>query len=124
MRRVSPMIRVRDVAATVGWYRALGFELVDANEEDGALDWAMLSFGDSSVMFNAGGGAATGDRREVDLYVHADGIDALHERLRGQVDLVERPHDTFYGMREFIVRDPDGFWVTFGEQTEASAQGR
>jgi hypothetical protein len=28
---------------------------------------------------------------------------------------VEDPHDTFYGMREFIVRDNNGFWITFGQ---------
>jgi hypothetical protein len=28
---------------------------------------------------------------------------------------VEDPHDTFYGIREFIIRDINGFWVAFGQ---------
>jgi hypothetical protein len=27
---------------------------------------------------------------------------------------VEGLHDTFYGMREFIIRDLNRFWITFG----------
>ena len=29
--------------------------------------------------------------------------------------MVEDLHDTFYGMREFIIRDLNGFWITFGQ---------
>ena len=28
---------------------------------------------------------------------------------------MEEPHDTFYGMREFIIRDCNRFWLSFGE---------
>jgi uncharacterized glyoxalase superfamily protein PhnB len=54
-------------------------------------------------------------RREVDLYVHTDNVDHLYQRLKDRVRVVEDPHDTFYGMREFIIRDINGFWVTFGQ---------
>jgi hypothetical protein len=29
--------------------------------------------------------------------------------------MIEALHNTFYGMREFIIRDLNGFWITFGE---------
>jgi hypothetical protein len=44
-----------------------------------------------------------------------EGVDALFARLPQGVEVFEGPHDTFYGMREFIVRDSSGFWLTFGE---------
>jgi hypothetical protein len=28
----------------------------------------------------------------------------------------EAPHNMFYGMREVIVRDLNGFWITFGQE--------
>jgi hypothetical protein len=31
------------------------------------------------------------------------------------MEVMERVHDTFYGMREFIIRDLNGFWITFGQ---------
>lgn len=115
-RKVIPMIHVPDVRATIDWYKSLDFTVVDTNEDDGQIDWAMLTFGDSAVMFNAGGRRTTADRREVDLYVHADNVDELYDRLRERVEVRENLHDTFYGMREFIIRDLNGFWVTFGQE--------
>jgi uncharacterized glyoxalase superfamily protein PhnB len=112
------MIHVPDVRATVEWYQFVGFELIRTNEDDGVLDWALLSFGDERVMFNAGGKLTSDERREVDLYVNTDNVDDLYARLEGRVDVRKGPHDTFYGTREFIVRDPNGFWVTFGEPRE------
>src|SRR5579862_8520164 len=108
-KRVRPMIHVPDVQAAVDCYMSVGFELVSTNEDDGKVDWALLSFGDGQVMFNAGGGTSPAQRREVDLYVNTDDVDSLFERIKGRVDLQKGLHDTFYGAREFIVRDVHGF---------------
>jgi uncharacterized glyoxalase superfamily protein PhnB len=88
---------------------------VRTNEDDGQIDWALLSFGEGSVMFSAGGKPSAAERREVDLYVNTEHLEELYEKLKGDVDVQEGIHDTFYGMREFIVRDINGFWVTFGQ---------
>jgi len=45
-------------------------------------------------------------------------VDDLYQRLSGRVEVVEEPHDTFYGMREIIIRDLNRFWITFGEKIE------
>ena len=66
-------------------------------------------------MFSAGGRASDAHRREVDLYVETGGVDALYATLKDRVEVFEGPHDTFYGMREFIIRDVNRFWITFGE---------
>ena len=123
MRRVTPMIHVPDVRATIDWYKSLDFNVVNANEDNGKIDWAMLSFGDSAVMFNAGGQNTTSDRRDVDLYVHTDNVSDLYERLRERVEVREELHHTFYGMREFIIRDLNGFWVTFGQEVSQTQAG-
>ena len=115
MANVEPILHVPDVRATVAWYRSIGFELLGTNEPDGAMDWAKLRFGEGTVMFMEGGGPSDAVRREVDLYVTVNNIDQLFVRFQDSVEIVERLHDTFYGMREFIIRDINGFWVTFGE---------
>jgi uncharacterized glyoxalase superfamily protein PhnB len=114
-RRAMPMIHVPDVRAAVEWYQSVGFTVTGTNEEDGVVDWAMLSFGDGIVMFSAGGQPSAAHRREMDLYVHTEKIDDLYQNLRERVEVVEEPHDTIYGMREFIIRDLNRFWVTFGQ---------
>ena len=109
------MLRVPDVAETVKWYKSIGFELISTNEDDGELDWALLSFGHGEVMFSSGGTVNSAPRREVDLYVNTTDVQGLYHRVKDRVDVHRGIHDTFYGMREFIVRDVNGFWVTFGE---------
>ncbi len=52
---VVPMIHVPDVSATVDWYISIGFTLIRQNEEDGEINWAKLSFGNSELMLDAGG---------------------------------------------------------------------
>lgn len=114
--KVLPMIHVPDVRASVDWYQNIGFKVIDTygNEGEG-LSFAMLSFGSGEVMFSQGGQPSTRDRREVDLYVYSDDVDDLYGRLKEQVEVVQSPHDTFYGMREFIIRDLNRFWITFGQ---------
>lgn len=112
------MIHVPDVRATVDWYESIGFNVVATygNEEDG-LSFAIVSFGDGEVMFNEEGETSTKRRREVDLYIYTDHVDELHERLKERVDVVKGPHNTFYGMREVIIRDLNRFWITFGQES-------
>ena len=114
--KVVPMIHVPDVRATVAWYQDIGFTVIDTYGDQGeGLSFAILSFGSSEVMFNQGGQPSMRHRREVDLYVYANDVDDLYERLKDRVEVVEAPHDTFYGMREFICRDLNRFWITFGQ---------
>jgi uncharacterized glyoxalase superfamily protein PhnB len=115
---VVPMIHVPDVRSTIDWYRSIGFKLLRTNEEDGEVNWASLSFGNSEITLNTGGKTSTADRREVDLYVTTSNIDDCYRRIRDKVQTVEEPHDTFYNMREFIVRDINGFWITFGQPVQ------
>lgn len=113
---VVPMVHVPDVRATVNWYRDIGFTVQETFDDGGPeLSFAIVSFGASTVMFNCGGGPSDRHRREVDLYVTVDDVDAVHDRIHERVELVEGLHDTFYGMREFIVRDLNRFWITFGQ---------
>ena len=112
---VVPLIHVPDVRATVEWYTSIGFKLTRQNEEDGEINWAKLTFGNSEVMFQSGRNPSTEQRREVDLYILTDNVDDLYRRLKDRVQVVIDVYDAFYGMREFIIRDFNGFWITFGQ---------
>lgn len=115
LRDFVPMLHVADVQATLDWYHSIGFEPIRSNEEDGKVDWALMSLGGSRLMLNSGGKMSSETRRDVDLYVRADDVAAIRRHIDGKAQLVEDTHDTFYGMREFTVRDINGFWITFGE---------
>jgi uncharacterized glyoxalase superfamily protein PhnB len=112
---VVPMIHVPDVRVTAEWYASIGFTVLETVEDDGEMNWADLGFGGSRVMIGAGGRASGAERREVDLYVTVDDVEAIYRRLAGRVDLVEPVNDTFYGHRIFIIRDLNRFWITFAQ---------
>lgn len=116
VQAATPMIHVPDVKATAAWYESIGFTIQNTydNGADG-LSFAILSAGTTRVMFNQGGRSSTARRREVDLYVDVDEVDELFKSLQERVDVVKAPHDTHYGMRELIIRDLNGFWITFGK---------
>ena len=117
-KTLVPMIHVPAVRATVEWYQSIGFDTLNTYENgtpDG-LSFAIMSFGNGQVMFNQGGQTSDKRRREVDLYVYTDDVDQIYERLKGRVDIIEPPHDTFYGMREVILRDVNRFWITFAQE--------
>jgi hypothetical protein len=118
-QRAVPMIHVPDVKATMEWYRSIGFNIDRYNEDDGNINWALLSFGSSEIMLDEGGQPSSAHRREVDLYVQVEDVAEVESRLKARVDVVEYLHDTFYGMREFIIRDLNRFWITFGRPIES-----
>ena len=118
--KIVPMIHVPDVAATAQWYASIGFTIVNTFREcdEGEVNWALLRLGESDIMLSAGGKSSDAPRREFDLYIHVEEIDALRQMLDGKF-IIEDLHDTFYGMREFIIRDCNGFWITFGQPVKA-----
>jgi catechol 2,3-dioxygenase-like lactoylglutathione lyase family enzyme len=114
-QRVIPMLHVPDVRATIEWYTSIGFTLLRHNDESGETNWASLSFDGGEIMLASGGAQSSAPRREVDLYILTDDIDGVRRTLREPVDIVGEIHDTFYGMRELIIRDNNRFWITFGQ---------
>lgn len=123
---LTPNLMVEDVAATVEWYR----ERLDADviDEVSAADesiWAHLAIDDVRLMFQdresleeelpAMTGAAIGG--SFTMYVDVDDVEALSERLAEEA----RPlpmRTASYGRREFAVRDPNGYVLWFGEDTD------
>ena len=55
----------------------------------------------------------TGGR--LNLYVTTGDVESLYRQLEERVEVVEPLHDTFYGMREFIIRGLNRFLITFGQ---------
>lgn len=119
LQAATPMIHVPDVRATATWYEGIGFTVLETfgNGADG-LSFAILSVGDTRVMFNQGGRASPDRRREVDLYIDVANVDVLFAKLKDRVDVIEPLHNTDYGMREFIIRDLNRFWITFGQNLD------
>ena len=53
------------------------------------------------------------------MYITIDSVDDFYRRIQDKVQIVEGLYDTFYQMREFIVRHINGFWITFGQPVQS-----
>jgi len=112
---VTPMIHVPDVEAAAAWYARLGFTVEGSASDGRETTWAKLTLGENAVMLNCGGRPAQHDRRDVDLYVGVNDVRAWRDRLPEEIEIIQDVYDAYHGMREFIVRDLNGFWITFGQ---------
>ena len=104
-----PVLRVASLEAALSYYRdVLGFTVGFQYD-----DYVSLQLGTAVMHLSvpkpgkpAGGGTAYVIRDEVDEYLGSI-------RARGaQPD--SEPADQFYGMREFVIHDPDGNRLLFG----------
>lgn len=129
--KITPMLAVPDLEATVAWYQAVGFELGGIHEEGGKLDWVSLSFGDAEIMLVPAGDPWRQPTSVLSLWIRTDRLDDLYAILRhrqleraraalaGQTsDTPDVPftldlHNAFYGQREFGIRDPNGVELMF-----------
>ena len=119
-----PVLRVRDVAATVAWYRRhLGFP-AEAFPEHGEHEFAILERDGVQLLARRSALATKPDAHSGwDLYIWADGADL--RRLEAAMTLtggVVRPLSALGDtMAEIEVRDPDGYVLCIGGPTTAPA---
>jgi catechol 2,3-dioxygenase-like lactoylglutathione lyase family enzyme len=111
------ILKTLDMAETIRWYTATGFELRDQFPDSGPA-WCELARDDLVVQFLSGetpwpgAPAMTGC-----LYIHPPSVTAVHDELRGTIDLEWGIEDRDWGRRELVVRDPNGYFLTFAEDT-------
>ena len=112
---LSPSLTVRDVHASLAWYRdVMGFEVDREMERDGKLRGVALRAGDVRLLINQDDGAKGLDRVKGAglslMFSTRQSVDAVaaHIKAHGGT-LVSEPADMPWGQRVFRVIDPDGF---------------
>jgi uncharacterized glyoxalase superfamily protein PhnB len=111
-----PFLEARDVAATVELYcRWLGFERVGSAEEEANGVFAVRGGGVHIAFVQApvaGDALGTGVR----FYFDVDDVEGHHARAReGGATVVDELADKPYRMREYTLRDPNGYRLTFAQ---------
>jgi len=122
---VCPELFVPDVGAAIDFYTGkLGFTLyrVDPPGEPGPhSEFAILSLERAVVMFAADhlyeamGGVIQSPRGvAIDVRIMVDDADAVYNRCReGGVEIVHEIADRYYGLRDFVISDLNGFRLRF-----------
>ncbi|SRR6266498_3401302 len=124
LKKLTPNLVVSSVEQSVAFYRdVLGFTLAATVPDASPYAFALVQSGGVEVFLNAPepaiaeypafkgrpiGGTLT-------LYVEVQGIRSLYETLKSRVAIVTPLEKKFYGVTEFVIQDPDGYLITFGE---------
>lgn len=112
MQSIVAELTVSDLAASVDWYRALGFKLeLEGVRDDKGVQWVSMSRNGRSVWLLRRDISRhqTGQGGGVTFYLQVEDVDALHQQLEARGVRHEEPGNRWYGLREFIAYDPDGF---------------
>ena len=119
---VAPELFVRDVDASIDFYaKSLGFTLLRTDPPEGgrhffaevALGEAVFLLAHQSLNPSEGGDPRG---RGIHVRVMVDDVDAVRARAREHdVPIAMEIGDRDYGLRDFTVRDPDGFAIRFAQ---------
>jgi len=118
MNRLTPMLPVSSMPASVEFYEKLGFSIEQRKDE---WRWAMLSFGECRLMVDESINVHPGGPRTSVLYLYPDDISEFHKQVRRNGLDVPDLEVTFYGMTEFRIDDPDGNRLWIGQNTSTCA---
>ncbi len=124
---LSPNLITADVNKTVEYYtKTLGFRLIASVPETGIYNWAMVMRDGITMMFqllsslkedlpelkfNSNGSLGT-------FYIKVRGLDSLYESLKDKAEIAVDLRSTFYGAREFAIKDLDGYFLMFAEDAK------
>lgn len=124
MDSLSPNLFVRDIRATIEFYKSLGFNLVMSvpAEAEGNLDWAMVSSGNVTFMFQTFQSLgdtlpmiSRHDGGSLLFYIRTQKIRSFFDAIKDKVNVVHGLQKTFYGATEFSITDPNNYLLTFAE---------
>lgn len=136
LMKLTPNLMVKDVSASVEFYISkLGFSFVmavpgNAREvlfefhREKPLVYAMVKRDGVELMLQSSEslmedipafqGRDIGG--SVSFYIETDDLDNLFAGLDASVDVVKKPEGTWYGMKEFYIRDLNGYILGFAQK--------
>jgi uncharacterized glyoxalase superfamily protein PhnB len=127
MDSLSPNLFVKDIRASIEFYKLLGFHLIMSvpGDGEGELVWAMVTGGNVTFMFQTFQSLgdtlpqiSRQDGGSLLFYIRIQQIRTFFDSLQGKVPIVKGLEKTFYGATEFSITDPNNYLLTFAEDEE------
>jgi hypothetical protein len=135
VKKGVPMIYVPDVGRALDWYVSIGFTETARFEDDGLVNFGMVSFGQAEVMLNMHGKPAPHD---ASFWLYTDQVDNVYQLLKSRqleaaqaalggaaadqeqikIEFEQDIEDMFYGARQFCIRDLNGYQLYFIQSDE------
>ena len=122
MESLSPNVFVKDIHATIDFYKVLGFEIAMSVPETGSPVWVMMIKGNVTFMFQTFDSLGNDlpeisrtDGASLLLYIKLQNIHAFFDDIKDKVKVLKGLEKTFYGATEFSVLDNNKYVLTFAE---------
>lgn len=133
LQHIDPMMIVKNVKRTADWYQdVLGFKVEMLMPEQGKPSFARLARDETATMFTGGSDVMTGKaapksmveavgtrnaQKVVSLYIRTNNLRTEFNRAKRKgAKITLEPVTQPYGMREFWMRDPNGYDVVVGAE--------
>ena len=112
---IVPSLLAPDLEATARFYERCGFSRSGWHEEGGRPFWLEVSRDGAALQFFAEPPRGVHPEPCVSgtLYIPTSDVDALAEELSGRVAFAWGPETMSYGVREFAIQDPNGYFIAF-----------
>ena len=120
LEKICPVLAVKNIDETILFYRnLLGFECVSRVE-----GWADLRKDNVEVMISLPNAHEPFEKPTLtgSIYFSASHVDALWDEIKDKASIVYPIENFFYGMREFAIRDNNGYILQFGQEIADPAQ--
>jgi catechol 2,3-dioxygenase-like lactoylglutathione lyase family enzyme len=118
LKGLIPMLPVQSMPLSVEFYqKMLGFSVEERNDSWG---WAMLNMSECRLMVDQSLNVRPDAPRQAIVYLYPDDVVQYHAQVRRNGLPVPDLQVTFYGMKEFRIRDPDGNELWIGQDVPAS----
>jgi catechol 2,3-dioxygenase-like lactoylglutathione lyase family enzyme len=116
--RVVPALLVTNMHDSLQFYKeVLGFQQTGYYPIESDPKWTELRRDDAAVHLFTESKRGTFEMPALSgiIYFHPESVEALAAELRDKVPFEWGPEVTDVGMREFGIRDPDGYLLAFTE---------
>ena len=117
---LTPMLEVTDMDGTIAFYHDV-LDFACANRMEG---WAVLLNDDVEIMISLPNAHTPFDKPRFtgSLYMKLDDVDALWRQVKDRATVVYPLENFHYGMREFAIRDNNGYCLQFGSEIKDPSQ--
>lgn len=113
MHPIVAELTVKNLVRSIAWYTDLGFSVeMEGVRDDHGLQWVSMGLDGRAVwLLREDISRHTADcPPRITLYLQVDDVDQFYSQaIERGIITASRPQNQWYGLREFIVYDPDGY---------------
>lgn len=124
-KKVTINLMVENVNRSIEFYKdTLEFKVTATLPDSGNYEFAIMNKDDVEIMLQSMSSMPEDIRHlwgdtiggSITLYYEIESIDEYYNRVKEKCEIIHDMNETFYGMKEFTIRDNNGYLLTFAEE--------